>query len=179
MDTRKRYLVYFFGTDYERVKIGHCKGNLYNRRNHIQNGCPDPIKLLGIILCRDEAEMRKCEISLHEKFREYHTIGEWYRITPEVSAYIEHSTEPGKDILKEDHQIILEYGREYKKRNREQILDRKRKYREENKEKIRVYDREYRQRPEVIERRRKQQRKYRSENHKRSTGEQLKQGGRA
>ena len=53
----KRHLIYFFGTDFDRVKIGRCKANLYNRQQQIQVGCPDPIKLLGIILCKDRSEM--------------------------------------------------------------------------------------------------------------------------
>ena len=97
----KRFMIYFFGTDYERVKIGHCYSNLYRRQCDIRNGCPDPLKLLGIIVCRDKAEMLRREREIHRQFKKFRTVGEWFRLVTEISEYIEEFTECGEDILDE------------------------------------------------------------------------------
>lgn len=172
----KRFLVYFFGTDFDRVKIGRCSGNLYRRRVDIQTGCPDPIKLLGVILCRDRAEMRTLEGELHSRFEDYNTIGEWFRLVPEITAYIEEFAESGIDVMDEDHQRYhkdkyqrsknsendREYQREYYQRNKERTKERnseyQREYYQRNREDRRKYQREYRQRPEVRDRERKRNR---------------------
>ena len=121
----ERYLVYFFGTDFERVKIGCCKANLYNRQQQIQVGCPDPIKLLGVIQCKDEWDMKSTEEVLHYQFKEYNTIGEWFRLVPEISAYIEEFTESGKDILKNDHQQRRRNDKSPEERRRKSETDRR------------------------------------------------------
>ena len=109
----KRFLVYFFGTDFDRVKIGKCSSNLYHRRNQIQNGCPDPIKLLGIIRGNNASEVNTLETELHQRFKEFQTSGEWFKIVPEISAFIENFAESGEDILDEARSLHRGYNREY------------------------------------------------------------------
>ena len=139
-------MIYFFATDFDRVKIGHCKGNLYNRKRQIQNGCPDPIQLLGVILCEDETDMRRRETELHIQFQEHNTVGEWFRLVTDISDFIEDFAEVGQSILQEDHQSNLGRCRKHREQNHEKNLERKRKYREQNREKIRARDSEYRKR---------------------------------
>ena len=188
----KRYLVYFFGTEFDRVKIGRSSANLYMRQSRIQVGCPERIKLLGIIRCKDEVEMKSREKELHRQFKEFQTSGEWYRLTPEISAYIEDFAASGEDILDEDRRLgnadMREYQREYhnqryqndpeyrqrlcknakktRENNREYDLKRKRDWYHNNKEKASERQREYRQRPEVKERNREYARKRYRRNHK-------------
>ena len=183
----EHHLVYFFGTDFDRVKIGHCKSNLYTRKTQIQNGCPDPIKLLGVILCRDKRDMENCERDLHNRFYEHSTVGEWFRIVPEISDYIKKSAESGQDILKKGHEQERERRREqqqrpevkerrreqrrrpeYKERRREQRQSpeykerrRKRRQRPEVKKRRQEENRKYRERPEYREQKREYLRKYR------------------
>lgn len=95
----KRFMVYFFGTDNNRVKIGHTS-NLYKRRLSIETHCPDRVELLGIIQCKDKAEMTSIEKSLHKQFKEYNTNREWFRLVPEICAYIQEFTESGKKFCK-------------------------------------------------------------------------------
>ena len=144
----KRFLVYFFGTDLDRVKIGRCSSNFYHRRNQIQNGCPDPIKLLGIIQGNDASEVNTLETELHQRFKEFQTSGEWFKLVPEISAFIEDFAEPGEDILDEDHRLHRAHHNE-RYRNDPEYRERRRES-NRNKEKRR----EYRQRPEVKEKRR-------------------------
>ena len=160
----KRFLVYFFGTDFDRVKIGTCQSNLYRRQKDIQTGCPDSIKLLGIIQCKNKAEMKRRETELHRQFEDYNTIGEWFRIDPEISTYIQEFAESGKDIMNQDYQRNCEdrrkqkRSREYKRENRGNTREYQREYYQRNREDRREYQREYRQRPEVRERERKRNR---------------------
>ena len=153
----KRHLIYFFGTDFDRVKIGRCKANLYSRQQQIQVGCPDPIKLLGIILCKDRSEMSSKERELHRKFQDYRTVGEWFRLVPEISAYIAEFTESGEDILKKDHQRFRERNCEGSRRRREDNPeyehDRKSDWYQNNREEILVKNREHQHKKEVRERR--------------------------
>ena len=120
----KRFMVYFFATDFNRVKIGYCKGNLYSRKRQIQNGCPDPIQLLGVILCEDETDMRRRETELHIQFQEYNTVGEWFRFTSELAEYIQKftDTQSGKVFLEEDRVHLRKYSQ------RPEVKERMRKY---------------------------------------------------
>ena len=147
----KRYLIYFFGTDFDRVKIGICKTNLYARHLQIKVGCPNPIKLLGIIRCKDKAEMSIKEKKLHKQFQEYRTVGEWFRIVPEISAYIDKFTESGEDIMQEDSQRYrekhCENSRRRSKANPEGERDRKREWYQNNREEILEKKHEYHKSP--------------------------------
>ena len=142
MNTEKRYLIYFFGTDFDRVKIGKTGGSLYYRQRHIQTGCPDPIALLGIIRCKDKSEMKKTEKGLHRQFEKHRTIGEWFRISSEITTYINQFTECGKDILEADHQDHLNKNRK-KQREYNQSPEQK-KYRQEYQRERYQNDPEYR-----------------------------------
>ena len=97
----KRYLVYFFGTDTDEVKIGYTGSNLYERKTQIQVGCPKPITLLGVILCRNKSEMIKREKDIHRKFKAYKTVGEWFKNASEILSYLEEFIVSGQDILEE------------------------------------------------------------------------------
>lgn len=151
MNSDNLYLIYFFATDFNRVKIGHCRGNLHNRRKHIQNGCPDPIKLLGIINCKDKNEMRQKETEIHKRFHKYQRINEWFELTPEIQSFIAEFTEKGEDILQDHYKLFrkksIQYNRKY--RNRPEARERRRQTRTL-----------YRQRPEVIAREREYHREY-------------------
>ena len=100
----KRYLVYFFGTDTGKVKIGQTCGNLYDRKNNVQIGCPEPITLLGVILCRNKSEMIKREKDIQRKFKAYKTVGEWFKNASEILSYLEEFIVSGQDIWEEDYQ---------------------------------------------------------------------------
>ena len=145
----KRYLVYFFGTDYDRVKIGRCYSNLHQRQISIQTGCPDPIKLLGVIQCQDKIEMNSIEKDLHQRFQQYQTIGEWFRLVPEILNVIQESTESGQDILESDYRAFCDRNaKQFKDRNRQYYRDNE-EYRERNKQRGRERfknDPEYRKR---------------------------------
>ena len=159
----KRFIVYFFGTDFDRVKIGISESNLYRRQMDIQTGCPDPIKLLGIIQCKNRAEMRHYETELQAQFQGYNTIGEWFRLVPEISAYIEEFTESGKDIMSEDYQHYYERKRESRDRESDQEYQREyyqRNLKNRDRESDREYQREYRQRPEYGKKNNERQREY-------------------
>ena len=161
----EHHLVYFFGTDFDRVKIGHCNSNLYTRQKQIQTGCPDPIKLLGVILCRDKEDMEKCEMDLHKRFKEHNTVGEWFRIAPEISDYIQKSAESGQDILKKGREQRREQRREQQREQRKtpeyKERRRKRRQRPEVKKRRQEENRKYRERPEYREQKREYLRKYR------------------
>ena len=147
---KQRFLVYFFATiNDEFVKIGYAMSNLYRRMEQLQVGCPIPIKLVGIITCEDKSEMLKYERAIHNNFQVHNTVGEWFRLVPEISDYIEDSTELGKDVLESDS---IAYRK--KERKRQSV-------REYDPEQAREYRRQYRQRPEVKERRREEKRRYR------------------
>ena len=122
----QRYVIYFFGTDYNRVKIGYSIENLYRRKRDIQTGCPDPIKLLGIIPCNNKVEMMDCERDLHRQFQKYNTVGEWFRLTPEISDYIKNFTELGKEILEEDR--LRELQNNWRHKNLDYNRERQRRY---------------------------------------------------
>ena len=173
MNTEKRYLIYFFGTDFDRVKIGKTSGNLYYRQRHIQTGCPDPITLLGIIRCKDKSEMQRTEKGLHRQFEKHRTIGEWFRISSEITTYINQFTECGKDILEADHQHHLnknrkrqrEYQREYNKNPENKQAIQETQNRPENKARRRKYFKErYHNDPEFRERQNERGRKYYQDN---------------
>lgn len=145
----QRFLLYFFATvNDEFVKIGNATSNLYRRIEQVQIGCPIPIRLLGIIQCKDKSEMLRREKEIHGQFKDYNTIGEWFRIVPEISAYVDEFAESGEDILELD---CNSYREKVRQRNAN---------REYNREYRREYNREYHQRPEVKERRLEEKRKY-------------------
>ena len=152
----ERHLVCFFrGECIEgewRVKIVCTGKNLHERKKGLQTGCSSPIKLLGIIQCKDKSAMLNLKTSLHKQFEEHKIMGEWFRLTPELSAYIQ-LCESGAGILEDDY-------KRYKKREKERKRER---YHNdpEVKDRERKRGREYRQRPEVKDRERKRGREYR------------------
>ena len=110
--------------------------------------------------------MKTLEKLLHDTFKKHNIRNEWFRLTSEISAYIEAHAESGKDILADGYQRELERNKqkrpEVKERRREyrqhpEVKERRREYRQrpEVKERTREYKKEYRQRPEVKEAERK------------------------
>ena len=119
----------------------------------MQVGCPIPIKLIGIIQCKDKSEMKRREKELHRQFKEYNTVGEWFRIVTEITAYIDEFAESGEDIMELD-------CNSYREKMRQRNANREKPQYKYDSEYRREYRREYRQRPEVKERRRKEHREY-------------------
>ena len=76
-------------------------------KTQIQNGCPNPIKLLGIINCVNAVDMDICEKELHRRFKKYNTVGEWFRLVPEISTYVENFAESGQDVLESHYQEVF------------------------------------------------------------------------
>ena len=114
-------------------------------KGHIQTGCPEPITLLGVILCRNKSEILKREKDIQRKFKAYKTVGEWFKNASEILSYLEDFIVSGQDILEEDYQRHRERDRE---RNRERYQNDP-EYREsKNKRKRERYqnDPEYRER---------------------------------
>ena len=121
MDKTKRFLVYFVGSNNPAfVKIGHCKSNFASRVKQIQNGCPFPIKPIGIILCESEETMRDLEHTLKKRFKKHHSHGEWFKLDPEVLAYIKKEAQSGTEIYDSDHEMKLKADRE---RNRKRYAE--------------------------------------------------------
>lgn len=65
-----------------RVKIGYAK-DLADRLERFQVGCPVALAVLGVVPGGKERERE-----IHEKMYRHRTIGEWFRIHPEITAYI-------------------------------------------------------------------------------------------
>ena len=161
----KRYIIYFFGTDFERVKIGKSQRNLYRRKTQIQNGCPNPIKLLGIINCVNAVDMDICEKELHRRFKKYNTVGEWFRLVPEISTYVENFAESGQDVLESHYQEVFQEYKEYcqnpEVRERRREYDRKRYLEYHQRPEVKAHKVEYHECPEVKARKREKDREYR------------------
>ena len=68
---------------------------------------------------------------------EHNTINEWFRLVPEISAYIDEFTESGEDIMPEDYQQYYERNRE--SRNHESEREYQREYYQRNRERRREY----------------------------------------
>ena len=114
----KRFLVYFFGTDTGRVKMSYTTSNLYCVKRMIKSESQEPVKLLGVIRCKDKATMKMCRSALKDKFDLYKRLDGWYEHVPEISDFIAIFTESGEDILEADHQSSLERWREYERERR-------------------------------------------------------------
>ena len=149
----KRYWVYFFEVG-DTLALGQCKGNFNDRKYNYQTHSPYPVKLLGVIECETEKEMRNLEKTLIRRFSEHNLRGEWFSLADEILTYIqEHADyELGQQALKEGKERNNQYQREYRQipenRKREQEAERKRykeryqndlEYREHIKERQREY----------------------------------------
>lgn len=131
------------------------------------------MKLLGVIFCKDAAEMKRVESCLHERFQKYNTTNEWFELTSEIISYIEEFTNSGDDVLQVHHQNALherskrdgEYRQRPEVRQRKRERGREYSRRPEVRERQREYYKEYKQRPEVRQRR-QEQREHRQEYYK-------------
>ena len=181
----KRYLVYFWETeDQQSVKIGHCQGNLYKRREGINNGCPHPLCKypIGVIVCENKEDMLKVEKTNQRQFKAHRTNGEWFELVDEMSEYIREftDTESGKSFVEEGRKDKHKHDRERRKdpeaREYQQEYQRERskdpehmeRERERNRKrskdpKVREHNRERRKDPKVRERNRKRNREYRKD----------------
>ena len=172
----ERYLVYFWATQCGQfVKIGHCHGNLYERRVGISIGCPLPLCEYpsGVIVCEDKADMLKVENAHHNQFKAYQTNGEWFELPDEISEYIKvfTDTESSKRFMEEDRERKNKRYRERQRERyhndpevRERALERSRESRKapEYRERKQKYDRErHHNDPEYRERQQERQRESR------------------
>lgn len=66
------------------IKIGMTV-DMSDRLKTLQVGCPDELKLLGVIYDR---RALRIEQALHARFNEHHVRGEWFRPDPSLLAYI-------------------------------------------------------------------------------------------
>lgn len=81
--------VYFLATaDKRRVKIGHSRTPTKRIRN-LQIGSSVKLTLLGKL-----TGSQAIERALHEKFEHHHIHGEWYRLEPEITDFIERNCRP-------------------------------------------------------------------------------------
>lgn len=88
-DTESGSFVYFIASaDREMVKIG-VTTDPDKRFAALRLSSPTPLELLGVISDRGE----KFEQDLHVRFREHRSHGEWFRLCPEINAFIESEAE--------------------------------------------------------------------------------------
>lgn len=66
------------------IKIGMTV-DMSDRLKTLQVGCPDELKLLGVIYDR---RARRIEQALHARFNEHHVRGEWFRPDQSLLDYI-------------------------------------------------------------------------------------------
>lgn len=65
------------------VKIGYTDGSVAKRVGHFQTGCPYPIDVYHV-----REGSYDDERALHERFRDYHVRGEWFRFEGEVLGFV-------------------------------------------------------------------------------------------
>ena len=166
----KRFLVYFWVTPCcQFVKIGHCQGNLFERRNGINNGCPQGIceYPIGVIVCEDKADMRKVERTTQKQFKAYRTNGEWFELTDEISEYIQEftDTESGKRFIEEDRERKNKRQREYDRERYQNDAEVRERYQNDSEHRERQQKRQrerYQNDSEFREHQKKYQREYRA-----------------
>jgi predicted HicB family RNase H-like nuclease len=99
------------------VKIGYTK-DVASRLADLQLGNPHNVTLLGVI----EDATPSLERTLHKKFASDHHKGEWFRLTGDISKYIEaHCTKDGLPVLKRNRvpgrqQMNLKVSRDFHNR---------------------------------------------------------------
>lgn len=76
------------GQGYPYIKIGYSK-DPQKRLKQLQTGHPKKLGLEGWKVCETEEEARAIEHSIHKFFEKNRTNGEWFKLTPAVSAYID------------------------------------------------------------------------------------------
>lgn len=75
--------VYFIGNlTHQYVKIGYSL-NPKKRLTGIQTGCPFPVTILATM-----PGSKRIETHLHDKFRKWRTVGEWFYITRPIADYM-------------------------------------------------------------------------------------------
>jgi len=62
--------------DYDYYKIGISKNTPYNRLSGLQSGCPFELSIIDVYVVNN---YRKMENILHNKYKKYHTLGEWFK----------------------------------------------------------------------------------------------------
>ena len=70
-----------------KVKIGKSK-NPIERLKELQTGCPEKLKLEGVIKCRSESHALQMEKAAHALFKEKHYRGEWFKCTDYILCRI-------------------------------------------------------------------------------------------
>jgi hypothetical protein len=69
------------------VKIG-VTADIYDRMKTLQVGCPDDLRLIGVIVAESADEADTIEGRLHHEWRTARARGEWFRAEPELLAYV-------------------------------------------------------------------------------------------
>lgn len=81
---REHWIYFVQGDDGGPVKIGRTRSDPRYRLSAIQNGYPfGQLRFVGLIRGH-----RSTERELHHRFREARMMGEWFRATPELLAFI-------------------------------------------------------------------------------------------
>ncbi len=79
------------------VKIGYCGAfDLTPRLSALQVGCPVPLALRRVFTYLG----RRAETEMHLRFRAHRTQGEWFRLVPEINAWI--------DSPERDHETVTQ-----------------------------------------------------------------------
>ena len=89
------YHVYFISQNQKKVgrnpiKIGYSNDPL-KRLKALQTASPSPLRLLGSVICKEQAEARKLERSLHFLVgKKYQKLsGEWFMIYGDINTLLE------------------------------------------------------------------------------------------
>jgi len=84
------------------LKIGIAT-DLKERLKGIQTNCPYEVYYYKAIVMFSETSARLAEKALHNKFKKYQTIGEWFKYDSAISKWIEHKADQlGYDGLKKE-----------------------------------------------------------------------------
>lgn len=77
-------MIYFIGNKKQKlVKIGYTDQSIRVRFSTIQSNCPFEVEILLTI-----DGMRNTERHIHDIFKNAHYRGEWFKITPDIKAFI-------------------------------------------------------------------------------------------
>lgn len=92
-------IVYCIATeDRQFAKIGFTDGPISRRYKSIQACCPVPLVIIGTI-----KGSRGIEASLHRRFRQHRTHGEWFHLLPEIESLF---TKPAKTAETERRDLL-------------------------------------------------------------------------
>lgn len=97
----------YFISDGEFVKIGYTEGSAEDRRKALQTGNPKPLKVVGTM-----SGDQSLEFNLHSQFSEHRVSGEWFKMAPSITTFIQCTTgKPMDKTAKTPHKPIIKYPR--------------------------------------------------------------------